>query len=178
MPILKRIRVIKKIQEGGAWRFVSLQRAGRRYVWDPRPGTYYLEWWDGGQRRREVAGDTPSQAIAAQRRKQIQLAGGPHEEPDSKPRIEEAGKSSTPLADAHEMFLAHSQAHSPDKPETVPRVVRKLNASPFFGHLRNCAESAQRAKLQDNPHGACLCSLYDLLSQPNNDNISAAKVLF
>ena len=55
MPILKRIRVIKKIQEGGAWRFVSLKRAGKRNVWDPRPGTYYLEWWDGGQRLREVA---------------------------------------------------------------------------------------------------------------------------
>jgi hypothetical protein len=80
MPILKRIRVIKKIQEGGAWRFVSLKRASKRYVWDPRPGTYYLEWWDGGQRLREVAGDTPSQVIAAQRRKQIELAGGPHEE--------------------------------------------------------------------------------------------------
>src|SRR5258708_39486930 len=71
MPILKRIRVIKKIQEGGAWRFVSLKRAGKRYVWDPRPGTYYLDWWDGGQRLREVAGDTSSQVIAAQRRKQI-----------------------------------------------------------------------------------------------------------
>ena len=30
MPILKRIRVIKKIQEGGAWRFISLKRAGKR----------------------------------------------------------------------------------------------------------------------------------------------------
>ena len=40
MPILKRVRVIKKIQEGGAWRFVSLKREGKRHVWDPRPGTY------------------------------------------------------------------------------------------------------------------------------------------
>jgi hypothetical protein len=53
MPILKRIRVIKKIQEDGAWRFVSLKRAGKRGVWDPRPGTYYLEWWDGGARSAE-----------------------------------------------------------------------------------------------------------------------------
>jgi hypothetical protein len=54
MPIVKRVRVIKKIQESGAWRFISLKRAGKRYVWDPRPGAYYLEWWDGGQRLREV----------------------------------------------------------------------------------------------------------------------------
>jgi hypothetical protein len=102
MPILKRIRVIKKIQEGGAWRFVSLKRAAKRYVWDPRPGIYYLEWWDGGQRLREVAGDTPSQVIAAQRRKQIQLADGAHEEPDAKPQVEEKPKSSTPIAEAKE----------------------------------------------------------------------------
>lgn len=113
MPILKRIRVIKKIQEDGSWRFVSLKRAGKRCVWDPRPGTYYQEWWEGGQRLREVAGDTPSQVIAAQRRKQIQLAGGAREEPDAKPPVEQKPKSSTPIAKAKEMFLAHIQAHSP-----------------------------------------------------------------
>ena len=75
MPILKRVRVIKKIQEGGAWRFVSLKREGKRYVWDPRPGTYYPEWWDGGQRLREVADGAPSRAIAARRRKQLELGG-------------------------------------------------------------------------------------------------------
>ena len=75
MPILKRVRVIKKIQEGGAWRFVSLEREGKRYVWDPRPGTYYLKWWDGGQRLREVAGGAPSRAITARRRKQLELGG-------------------------------------------------------------------------------------------------------
>jgi hypothetical protein len=149
MPILKRIRVIKKIQEGGDWRFVSLKRAGKRYVSDPRPGTYYLEWWDGGQRRREVAGDTPSQTIAAQRRKQIQLAGGPHEEPDSKPLIEEAGKSSTPIADANEMFLAHIQAHSPDKPETVRRYRQVLDHFARLIGAGKHVEAITRADIDD-----------------------------
>jgi integrase/recombinase XerD len=127
MPILKRVRVIKKIQQDGARRFVSLKRTGKRYVWDPRPGTYYLEWWNGRQRLREVAGDTPSQAIAAQRRKQIELAGGAREEPHVKPLVEEKPKSSTPIADAKVMFLAHIQAHSPDKPETVRRYHQVLD---------------------------------------------------
>src|SRR6267142_3875196 len=69
--------------------FHLAQASGQALVWDPRPGIYYLEWWDGGQRLREVAGETLSQVIAAQRRKQIQVAGGTHEEPDAKPQVEE-----------------------------------------------------------------------------------------
>jgi len=148
-PILKRIRVIKKIQEGGAWRFVSLKRAGKRHVWDPRPGTYYLEWWDGGQRLREVAGDTPSQVIAAQRRKQIDLAGGAHEEPDAKPQVEEKPKSSTPLAEAKELFLAHIQAHSPDKPETVRRYRQVLDHFERLTGHRKHVEAITRADIDD-----------------------------
>lgn len=62
----KRVRIIKKVSiTGGIWRFVSLDRIGKRYVWDKRPGYYFLEWWDGAKRRRELAGDTPSQALEA-----------------------------------------------------------------------------------------------------------------
>ena len=76
MPILKRVRVIKKIQEGGAWRFVSLKRSGKRYVWDPRPGSYYLEWWAGGfarwlairQARRSPRNAANSSGLAEPRR--------------------------------------------------------------------------------------------------------------
>ncbi len=149
MPILKRIRVIKKIQEGGAWRFVSLKRAGKRHVWDPRPGTYYLEWWDGGQRLREVAGDTPSQVMAAQRRKQIDLAGGAHEEPDAKPQVEEKPKSSTPITEAKELFLAHIQAHSPDKPETVRRYRQVLDHFERLTGHRKHVEAITRADIDD-----------------------------
>jgi hypothetical protein len=149
MPILKRVRVIKKIQEGGAWRFVSLKRAGKRYAWDPRPGAYYLEWWDGGQRLREVAGDTPSQAIAAQRRKQIQLAGEPLDEPGTKPRMEDKPTSSTTITDATETFLAHIQAHSPDKPETVRRYRQVLeHFERLLGHRKN-VEAITRSDIDD-----------------------------
>lgn len=50
------IRIIKKILQDGGWPFVTLARNGSRYEWDPRPGTYYVEWWEGAPRRREVAG--------------------------------------------------------------------------------------------------------------------------
>jgi hypothetical protein len=59
----------------GGWKFISLDRAGSRYVWDSRPGYYFVEWWEGPSRRRERAGDTPSQALEAQRRKRNELFG-------------------------------------------------------------------------------------------------------
>jgi len=59
MPIKKSVRIIKKIRdEDGQWRFVSLPHAGARYVWDKRPGRYFVEWWEGKQRKRESAGIT------------------------------------------------------------------------------------------------------------------------
>jgi len=53
----------------GVWQFVSLRQLNGRYVWDKRDGHYFIEWWEGKRRRRELAGQTPSQATEAQRRK-------------------------------------------------------------------------------------------------------------
>jgi hypothetical protein len=44
---------------------VGLNRAGQRYVWDPRPGQYFLEWWEGPKRRRQAASSAPSEALEA-----------------------------------------------------------------------------------------------------------------
>src|SRR6266508_147305 len=119
MPTAKRIRIIQKIQEDGASRFISLARTGGRYYWDPRPGTYYLEWWEGAQRRREVAGDSPSAAIAARRRKQIELADGrPTTSLPEQPPEADAPPTSAPIRAARQIFLTHIEAYSPDKPET------------------------------------------------------------
>ena len=59
----------------GQWQFVSLPRKGNTWVWDPRPGTYFIEWWEGPRRRRESAGTTPAEALDSLRRKQWELAG-------------------------------------------------------------------------------------------------------
>jgi integrase len=140
---------MKKIQQDGAWRFVSLGRSGKRYIWDPRPGTYYLEWWDGGQRRREAAGETPSQVIGAQRRKQLELSGGPYREAGPRPQAPERPNTSTTLAAAKEIFLAHIRAHSPDKPETERRYRQVLDH--FERLMAHCAyvEAITRADIDD-----------------------------
>jgi hypothetical protein len=128
MPIKKSVRIIKKIRdEDGQWRFVSLRHAGARYVWDKRPGHYFVEWWEGKQRRRESAGITPSEAMEAQRRKRNELVGafvlgtGTNEAP--KPEETQF----TLLTDAVTLFLDHVRVHSPDKPRTVRRYAAVLD---------------------------------------------------
>ena len=45
MVAKKRVRIIKKIrQTAGVWQFVLVDRTGGRYVWDKRPGYYFLKW--------------------------------------------------------------------------------------------------------------------------------------
>jgi integrase len=128
MPIKKSVRIIKKVRdEDGQWRFVSLPHAGARYVWDKRPGHYFVEWWEGKQRKRESAGSTPSEAMEAQRRKRNELIGafvlgnGVRQAP----KIEET--QFTLLADAVTLFLDHVRVHSPDKPRTVRRYSNVLD---------------------------------------------------
>ncbi len=121
MAAKKQVRIIKKIREAaGVWRFVSLKRAGARYAWDARPGYYFVEWWEGKKRCREKAGETPSEAQEAQRRKRNELAG----ERVLGGKSEPAPPAETPLTlltDAVDMFMQHVRVHSPDKPRTAQR---------------------------------------------------------
>jgi len=109
----KRVRIIKKVRvAGGLWKFISLDRIGKRYVRDKRPGYYFLEWWEGRRRRRERAGVTPSEALESQRRKQHELvgeliAGGKNSA--SQPKEGTA----TPIADATHIFVEHVKTHRP-----------------------------------------------------------------
>jgi integrase len=120
-PPNKRVRIIKKVRlAGGVWRFVSLDRAGSRYVWDSRPGHYFVEWYDGRNRRRERAGDSPSQALEAQRRKRNELIG---ELVSGASRVESPNvtRIGTTVADAASLFAEHVRTHSPSKPRTLER---------------------------------------------------------
>lgn len=159
MASQKRIRLIKKIQEGGVWRYVSVKQNGSRCLWDDRPGTYFVEWWEGAQRRRAAAGQTPSEVIAAKRRKQDELRTPPRATviTESQPpppaehqsRTQEIVSSKTPLAEARELFLKHVQAHSPDKPATAQRYGQVLrHFLRLFGH-KEFVESITRADIDE-----------------------------
>lgn len=148
--VRKRVRIIKKVRlAGGLWKFISLDRIGKRYVWDKRPGCYFLEWWEGRRRRRERAGLTPSEAAEAQRRKQHELIGelfaGGKNSP-SQPREDTA----TLIAGAVDTFIEHVKAHSPDKPLTARRYGQVLeHFDRLVGKKKKYIEAITRADIDD-----------------------------
>ena len=117
----KKIRIIKKIRtETGVWKFISLDIINGKYLWDKREGAYYVEWWEGKKRRRELAGRTPIEALESQRRKRNEIigemvAGGQ----PVKLTVEE--NTALSIDQAIELYTAHIQTHSPDKPRTLER---------------------------------------------------------
>jgi hypothetical protein len=147
----------QKIQQDGVWKFVPLCRNGTRHVWDPRPGGYYLDWWEG-RRRKEYAGETLPQN------------GQPH------PVIEtqaEQQRAQTLLAEARELFVAHVAAHSPDKPETQRRYRQVLEH--FERHVRHkrFVEAITRADIDEYKIRRC-----QEQSQRHNRLITARTVNF
>jgi integrase/recombinase XerD len=146
----KTVRILKKVRiAGGVWQFASLDRIGDRYVWDKRPGYYFLEWWEGRRRRRERAGISPAETLDAQRRKQNELlgeliAGGRTPVPPSKEG------TATPIADAIDTFLEHVKAHSPEKPLTAERYTQVLeHFERLVGKKKKYVEAITRADIDD-----------------------------
>src|SRR6266508_2170774 len=119
MAFKKRVRVIKKIRTApSVWRFISLARAGGRYVWDKRPGYYFIEWWEGKKRMRQLAGQVPSEVLEAQRRKSNELIGEFLSKNKAQAVPKQTEGTATPIADAIARFMDHVRVHSPDKPKT------------------------------------------------------------
>jgi integrase/recombinase XerD len=148
VPATKRVRIIKKIREAsGVWRFISLPRNGARYVWDKRPGTYFVEWWQGKKRKRQLAGHTPSEATEAQRRKRNELLGELFAAGEDVSVPEEG--SATPIQDAIEMFLSHVRVHSPDKPRTHSRYEIVLQHVERILGKKKFVEAISRADIDD-----------------------------
>jgi integrase len=149
MGVEKRVRIIKKIQEdNGHWKFVSLARSGKRYVWDPRPGIYYLDWREGNKRLRESAGAAPAEALEAQRRKRNELIGEAVRKGGISPEAEPSF-SRTTFAEAVRMFLDHVKVHSPDKPETLRRYRKVLEHFERILGKKRYVEAIARADIEE-----------------------------
>ena len=148
MAAVKRVRIIKKVREAsGVWRFVSLDRIGNRYVWNNRPGYYFVEWWEGKKRRRQMAGQTPSEAAEAQRRKRNELLAELLAQGKELPLPTEG--TVTLLSDAIETFVQHVRVHSPDKPRTVGRYQIVLDHAARILASKKYVEAITRADIDD-----------------------------
>ena len=120
--MVRRVRIIKKIQDTkGNWKFVLLVRTGSRYVWDPRPGFYFLDWRDGKKRLRELAGATSAEALEAQRRNRNELIGEAVAQGKAVPESAVQRADLTLIANSVRMHLEHVKAHSPNKQRTLSR---------------------------------------------------------
>jgi integrase len=150
LALKKRVRIIKKIREGPSlWRFVSLDRIRGRYIWDKRPGYYFIEWWEGKRRKRELVGTTPTEAIDAQRRKSNELIGELITGDGRAIPQEEKVGTATLIDDAVRIFLDHVKVHSPDKPNTHRRYQKVLeHIERILGH-RKYVEAIARADIDD-----------------------------
>ncbi|MGA9883472.1 MAG: tyrosine-type recombinase/integrase [Candidatus Acidiferrales bacterium] len=148
--IKKRVRIIKKVRIAGSqWVFISLDRIGKQYVWDKRPGCYFVEWWEGRRRRREKAGVTPSEALESRRRKQHELIGELIASGRNVPTQPKEG-TAMPIADATRIFIEHVNAHSPDKPLTVRRYKQVLvHFDRLIARRKKYVEAITRADIDD-----------------------------
>ncbi len=74
---MSRVNLLKKIKVDGRWLLRSIpKRANGNWDWAALPdGKYFIEWYEGGRRRREFAGVTVAQVSEAQRRKRFELQG-------------------------------------------------------------------------------------------------------
>jgi integrase len=74
---MARVNIVKQIKVDGKWVLRSIpKKPSGHYDWTVLPeGTYFVEWRENGQRKREPAGITASQAIEAQRKRRHELEG-------------------------------------------------------------------------------------------------------
>jgi hypothetical protein len=73
---MARVNILQRVKTLKGWSNVPLKRTpkGRkgRIQW-PSVGHYLIEWRENGRRLRESGGETPSEALEAQKRKRFQL---------------------------------------------------------------------------------------------------------
>ncbi len=74
---MSHVNIVKKVKIEGSWKLLSIPRNPKgNYDWNALPeGSYLIEWYAAGRRRREAAGATAAQALEAQRRKRHELEG-------------------------------------------------------------------------------------------------------
>jgi hypothetical protein len=68
-----RVNILQRVKIEGGWANVALKRNTTGRIRWPSGGRFLIEWRENGKRLRQSAGDTPSEAIEAQKRKRFQL---------------------------------------------------------------------------------------------------------
>jgi hypothetical protein len=67
-----RVNILRRVKTSKGWANVSRGMPGSAFS-GPRGGRFLIEWRENGKRFRASAGDTPSEALEAQKRKRLEL---------------------------------------------------------------------------------------------------------
>ena len=68
-----RVNILRRVMTSKGWANVALKRNVKRRIQWPSGGRFLIEWRENGKRLRASAGETPAQALEAQKRKRLEL---------------------------------------------------------------------------------------------------------
>lgn len=104
-----RVTIVTQIKVGGKWVLRSiLKKTSGHYDWSVlAEGTYFIEWRESGQRKRERAGITAAQALEAQRKRRHELEGRRWNPVPSAPEARAEAGANPPLQVLIDRYLGH-----------------------------------------------------------------------
>jgi hypothetical protein len=71
-----RVNILRQVKTSTGWGNVALKRNAKGCVQWPSGGRFLIEWREDGKRLRASAGDTPAEALEAQKRKRLEIEAG------------------------------------------------------------------------------------------------------
>ncbi len=106
---MARVNVLKQIKVDGKWVLRSIpKKTSGHYDWTVLPeGTYFIEWRENGQRKREPAGITAAQATEAQRKRRHELEARRWNPEPATPESHAETAANQPLQALIDRYLEH-----------------------------------------------------------------------
>ena len=71
---MARVNILRRVKTSRGWANVALKRNSKKRIQWPSGGRFLIEWRENGKRLRASAGETPAEALEAQKRKRLELA--------------------------------------------------------------------------------------------------------
>ncbi len=70
---MARVNILRRVKTSKGWANVALRRNSKKRIQWPSGGRFLIEWRENGKRFRASAGETPAEALEAQKRKRLEL---------------------------------------------------------------------------------------------------------
>ncbi len=70
---MARVNILRRVKTSKGWANVALKRNTKKRIQWPSGGRFLIEWRENGKRLRASAGETPAEALEAQKRKRLEL---------------------------------------------------------------------------------------------------------